>query len=135
MVKLLFAGIVIFALLVVGAFAAIFSPIWSGAVKNLGGQPTLPFTSPVPQPVMDAVHLVWKQATPEMVATILYGIIALLIVYTFGNMISYTVRRWKGRQALWIELRRRARVTAARQAKVESSQATQKKTEFESMWK
>src|SRR5207245_1347898 len=56
MVKLFFIGIGLVILAVVGAFAAVLTPLLDGVNHNLGGPPRSPFHSPIPQPWVDTVH-------------------------------------------------------------------------------
>ena len=56
MVKLFFIGIGLVILAVVGAFAAVLTPLLDGVNHNLGGPPRSPFHSPIPQPWVDTAH-------------------------------------------------------------------------------
>ena len=132
MVKLFFVGIGIFVLVVVGAFAALFTPLLSGVNRNLGGPPRSPFHSPVPQPWVDTTHGWLAQATPSVWLTAVLGLLALLLVYTVGAFVTHLARRWKERRKRYAELRWRARVMAARE---HESEATESKAEYETVWK
>src|SRR5437899_12599367 len=93
MVKLFFIGIGIFLLVVVGAFAAVFTPLLGGVNRNLGGSPRLPFQAPVPQPAVDAVHGWLGQATPSVWLAVVLGLLALLLVYMVGAFLAHVARR------------------------------------------
>lgn len=131
MVKLFFVGIGIFILVVVGAFAAVFTPLLAGVDRNLGGPPQSPFHSPVPQPWIDTAHGWLGQATPSVWLTAALGLLALLLVYTVGALVTHLVRRWKVHRKRDAELRWRARVMAARE---QESASAESKAECETIW-
>ncbi len=133
MVKLFFVVVSIFTLAVVGVFATVLGPLITGARGNLGGNPTAPFHSPIPQPVADLFGRTAAQTTPSVLLIGIIGIVALLGVYTMGTLVAHVIRRWKGRRQKWAELRWRGRVSAALRKTTPSS--TRTKAEFESMWK
>src|SRR2546429_5187682 len=131
MVKLFFIGIGVFVLLVVGAFAAVFTPLLRGVNSNLGGSPKSPFHSPIPQPWVATVHGWLGQATPTVWLYAVLGLLALLLVYMVGALVAYLVRQWKARRARQAELRWQAKVTAAREHEAASAQA---KAEYQAVW-
>lgn len=131
MVKLFFAGVAVFIFVVVGAFAALFTPLMTGVDRNLGGSPKSPFHSPVPQPVADAITGLLGQATPSVLLIGALGIAALLCIYTVGALVSHVVKRSKARRAQMEELRMQGRIMAARE---QEANASTRKTEFEAMW-
>ncbi len=133
MVKLFLVVASVFTLAVVGVFAMVFGPLIAGAKGNLGGNPTAPFHSPIPQPVADFFHSVAAQTTPSVLLTGILGIVALLAVYTMGTLVAHAIKRWKGRRRKWAELRWRGRVSATLRKTTPSS--VRGKAEFESMWK
>lgn len=133
MVKVFFAGIAIFVLVVVGAFSAVFSPLLAGVNRNLGGSPKMPFHSPIPQPVIGAIHDAMGQATPSVWLTGVIGLVALLIVYTVGSLIGHGVKRWKTHRHQEAELRWRARVMVEREQQAQAS-ASAKDAELEALW-
>src|SRR5437763_541278 len=115
MVKLFFIGIGIFLLVVVGAFAAVFTPLLGGVNRNLGGGPRMPFNSPVPQPAVDTVHGWIGQATPSIWLAVVLGLLALLFVYMVGAFVAHLARRWTEHRKLAAEARHRALMLAARE--------------------
>lgn len=133
MVKLFFFGIGIFVLVVVGAFSAFFTPLLAGVDRNLGGSPRMPFHSPVPQPVVGAIHNALGQATPPVLLIGAMGLAALLLVYTIGSLVAVGVKRWQERQKRHAELRFRARITIEREQQAQATTATPE-TEFEALW-
>lgn len=138
MVKLFFAGIAVCIFVVVGGFAALFTPLMGGVNRNLGGSPQSPFHSPIPQPVADAVTNLFGQATPSVLLIGALGISALLCIYTIGALVSQMARRAKERRARLDELRAQGRITAARaqevNAPVQSSNGPISPSEFETIW-
>jgi ABC-type Fe3+ transport system permease subunit len=131
MVKLFFVGVGIVILVVVGAFAAVFTPLLVGVNHNLGGSPPNPIHVPIPQPWVATVRGWLGQATPSVWLTVVLGILALLLVYAVGTLASHLVRRWKERRKRDAELRWRARAMAAREQEAASAAA---KAELESIW-
>lgn len=131
MVKLFFAGVAVFIFVVVGAFAALFTPLMTGVDRNLGGSPQSPFHSPLPQPVADAISGLLGQATPPVLLIGALGIAALLCVYTLGALVAHVVRRTKARRAHMAELRAQGRIMAARE---QQANATGPKVDFEALW-
>lgn len=130
MVKLFFAGMVIFTLIVVGAVSAVFGPLLIGINSNLG-QPRSPFTNPVPQPVMDWLTRTVGATNAEMVLWGVAGVTTLLVVYTLGTFGAQLVSRQRRRRAMLRDLKWRGRVSAARES---ASPTPRAKAEFESMW-
>jgi hypothetical protein len=131
MVKLFFAGVVIVVMVVVGAFAALLTPILAGVNRNLGGPPQSPFHLPIPQPWIATVHGWLGQATPSVWLTAVLGLMALLLVYAVGGLVAHRVRRWKGHRKRDAELRWQARAMAAREQEAASAAA---KAELETIW-
>jgi len=131
MVKLFFVGIAIVILVVVGAFAAVFTPLLAGVDRNLGGSPRMPFHSPVPQPAVDTFHGLLAQATPSVWLTGVLGLLALLLVYSVGNLVAHLARRWKQHRKQNAELRWRAQVMAAREQAAASAEAA---ATYEALW-
>ena len=131
MVKLFFIGIGVFVLLVVGAFAAVFTPLLRGVNSNLGGSPKSLFHSPIPQPWVDTVHGWLGQATPSVWLTAVLGVLALLLVYIVGALAAHLVRRWKEHRKRVAQLRWRAWVMAAREQASTSGEA---RAEYEALW-
>lgn len=134
MVKIFFAGIAIIVLVVVGAFAAVFGPLMTGVDRNLGGNPKMPFHSPVPQPVADAIRSLFGHVTPSLALTVVIALVALLLIYTVGALVGHSVRRWRERRDQLADLRRRGRPMGGKNAP-STVQPTTSKAEFESMWK
>ena len=132
MVKLFFVGVGIVIVVVVGAFAALFTPLLAGVNRNLGGSPQMPFHSPVPSSATSTVHGWLDLATPSVWLTAVLGVLALLLVYAVGTLVAHLVRRWKQRRKRNAELRRRARAMAAREQEAASAAA---KAELETIWK
>jgi hypothetical protein len=128
MVKLFFVGIGIFILAVVGASAAVFTPLLAGVDGDLGGSPRLPFQSPVPQPAVDTVHGWLAQVTPSVWLAAVLGLVALLLASTVGTLVAQLVRRWKEHRTRAAELRWRAGVMAAREQVATSTAA------YEALW-
>lgn len=120
-------------LAVVGVFSIVFGPLIAGARGNLGGNPTTPFHSPIPQPVADLFHSAAAQTTPSVLLTGVLAIVGLLVIYTLGTLVAHAIRRWRGRRRRFAELRWRGRVSAALRKNTPSS--ARSKAEFESMWK
>ncbi len=133
MVKLFLGAAAIFTLAAAGVFTAVFGPMIAGANRNLGGSPTTPFHSPLPQPIVTLFTNTAAQTTPSILLIGIIAIIALLAVYTIGTFIGHGIRRWKGRRQRWAELRWRGRVSAA--LRKSTPTAARSKAEFESMWK
>ena len=131
MVKLFFVGVGIVILVVVGAFAALFTPLLAGVNRNLGGSPPNPFHVPIPQPWVATVHGWLGQATPSVWLTAVLGVLALLLVYTVGGLVVQLGRRWKLHRKRNAELRWRARAMAAREQEAASAAA---KAELETIW-
>jgi hypothetical protein len=131
MVKLFFVGVGIVILVVVGAFAALFTPLLAGVNRNLGGSPPNPLHVPIPQPWIATVHGWLGQATPSVWLTAVLGVLALLLVYAVGALASHLIRRWKVHRKRNAELRRRARAMAAREQEAASAAA---KAELETIW-
>jgi hypothetical protein len=131
MVKLFFVGIGIVILVVVGAFAALFTPLLAGVNRNLGGSPPNPLHVPIPQPWIATVQGWLGQATPSVWLTAVLGVLALLLVYAVGALTAHLVRRWKVYRTRNAELRRRARAMAAREQEAASAAA---KAELETIW-
>ena len=113
MVKLFFVGVAVIIFAVIASFTAVFLPLLTGVTHNLGGNPSFPFHSPLPQPWVDWVDQQLGLATPVVWLTALYGLAALLLVYTLGNLVRYVIIRVKERRRLWADLRWRGRVSAA----------------------
>ncbi len=138
MVKLFFGGVAVFVFVVVGAFAALFTPLMGGVDRNLGGSPKSPFHSPVPQPVVDTVNGLLGRATPPVLLIGALAIAALLCVYTIGALASQMLRSSRERRARLAELRAQGRIMAAReQAAQESTHHAEtplSTTELEAMW-
>ena len=132
MVKLFFVGVGIVILVVVGAFAALFTPLLAGVNRNLGGSPPNPFHVPIPQSWIATVHGWLGQATPSVWLTAVLGVVALLLAYTVGGLVAHLGRRWKVHRKRNAELRRRARAMAAREQEAASAAA---KAELETIWK
>jgi len=133
MVKLFLVAAAIVTLAAVGVFTAVFGPLMAGANHNLGGNPTTPFHSPLPQPVVTLFNNTAAQTTPSVLLIGIIAIVALLSVYTIGTFIAHGIRRWKGRRQRWAELRWRGRVSAS--LRKSTPTAAHSKAEFESMWK
>ncbi len=133
MVKLFIVVVTVFTLTVAGVFAMVLGPLVSGARGNLGGNPTAPFHSPLPQPVVDLLKSTAAQTTPAVLLTGVLAIVALLVIYTLGTIVAHVIRRWQGRRRAWAELRWRGRVSAALRRSTPSS--ARGNAEFESMWK
>ena len=131
MVKLFFAGVVIVVLVVIGAFAAVVTPLMAGIDRNLGGSPQSPFQLPIPQPWIATVHGWLGQATPSVWLTAVLGLLALLLVYAVGAPVAHLVRRWKEHRKRDAELRWRARAMAAREQEAASAAA---KAGLETIW-
>ena len=134
MVKLFFGGIAVFTLLIVGAFATIFGPMMAGIDRNLGGSPKMPFHSPVPQPVAAAIGNAIGHLTPSLWLVVVAGVASLLLIYTFGAMIGYSVSRLKKRRAELDELRLRGRLGVAAGTTPATTLPPQTTPELESMW-
>lgn len=134
MVKVFFAGIAIFVLVVIGAFSAVFTPLLTGVNRNLGGNPKMPFHSPIPQPVIGAIHDAVGQATPSVLLTGVIALVALLIVYTAGSLVRHSLKRWKNRRRQEAELRWRARVMIEREQQAQSASAGAADAEFDALW-
>jgi ABC-type Fe3+ transport system permease subunit len=132
MVKLFFVGVVIVVLLVVGAFAAVLTPLMVGVNHNLGGSPPNPFHLPIPQPWIATVHGVLAQATPSVWLTAVLGLLALLLVYAVGGLVAHLVRRWNEHRKRDAELRWQARAMSAREQESASAEST---AELETIWK
>lgn len=135
MVKIYFAGIAVFVLAVVGVFSTVLGPLVAGADRNLGGDPTMPFHSPVPQPVAAFIGHTVSLTTPDVLLTGIIGLIALLAVYTIGTFAAQLIRRHRAHRRAWAELRWRGRVAAAVRKGPTPSSTVQSTAEFESMWK
>ena len=131
MVKLFFVGVGIVILVVVGAFAAVLTPLLAGINHNLGGSPPNPFHVPIPQPWIATVHGWLGQATPSVWLTAVLGVLALLLVYIVGALAAHLVRRWKEHRKRNAELRWRARAMAAREQESASAAA---KAQVETLW-
>ena len=114
MVKLFFAGVAVIIFAVVASFTAMFSPLLEGITNNLGGHPSSPFHSPIPQAWTDAVAGWLGQITPGQWLIGALGLSALLLVYALGNLVRHVLRQHKERRRAWADLRWRARVAAAR---------------------
>ena len=131
MVKLFFVVVGIVILLVVGAFAAVFTPLLAGVNRNLGGPPQMPFQSPVPHSWVTTVDGWLGQATPSEWLYVVLGLLALLLVYVVGALVARLVRWWKERRKRDAELRWRARVAAARE---QGSASAASEADFETSW-
>ena len=131
MVKLFFVGVGIVILVVIGAFAALFTPLLAGVNRNLGGSPPNPFHVPIPQPWVATVHGWLGQATPSAWLTAVLGVLALLLVYAVGGLVAHLGRRWKVHRQRNAELRQRARAMAARAQDASSAAAN---AELETIW-
>jgi hypothetical protein len=131
MVKLFFVGVGLVILVVVGAFAAVLTPLLAGINHNLGGSPPNPFHVPIPQPWIATVHGWLGQATPSVWLTAVLGVLALLLVYVVGGLVAHLGRRWKVHRKRNAELRRRARAMAAGEQEATSAAA---KAEIEAIW-
>jgi hypothetical protein len=131
MVKLFFVGVGIVILIVVGAFAAVLTPLLAGVNGNLGGSPQSPIHSPVPPSWVATVDGWLGQATPSEWLYVVLGLLALLLVYVVGALVARLVRWWKERRKRDAELRRRARVTAARE---QGSASAASEADFETSW-
>ena len=115
MVKLFFVGTGVFVLAVVGAFAAVFTPLLAGVNRNLGGPPQSPFHSPIPQPWVNAAHGWLAQLTPSVWLVVALALVALLLVYTLGDLVAHLAKQWTEQRKRHAELRWRERVMAARE--------------------
>ncbi len=133
MVKLFVVVVTVFTLTVVGVFTMVLGPLVAGARGNLGGNPTAPFHSPLPQPVVDLFKSAAAQTTPAVLLTGVLAIVSLLVIYTLGTIIAHIIRRWRGHRREWAELRWRGRVSVALRRSTPSS--PRGNAEFESMWK
>ena len=131
MVKLFFVGVGIVILMVVGAFAAVLTPLLAGVNRNLGGPPQTPFQSPVPHSWVATVDGWLGQATPSEWLYVVLGLLALLLMYAVGTLVAHLVRRWKEHRKRDAELRWRARAMAAREQEAASAAA---KAELETIW-
>ncbi len=139
MVRLFFAGLSVFVLVVVGVFSAVLTPLMAGISNNLGGSPHMPVHSPIPQPVLDMVSGLTAHVTPALVYTATLGVAALLAIYTVGACIGYHLNRHDAKRRRWSELRFRARMIAARHQRsapvVVPTAEAERASEIENLWK
>jgi hypothetical protein len=91
MVRRFFTNIGLFILVVVGAFAVVFTPLLGGVDRNLGGSLHLPLHSPILQQVVDVIDGWLAQRTPSLWLAAVLALVALLLVYAIADQLVYTI--------------------------------------------